>query len=168
MSTIKQLERRLETQTPWGPSELDQRTRRLREAGILPSAGRGRHAPDLCAADIATILLSLAAPLAVSAVATAKALAAIPCADGRVLLDVLTEILNDADELSRVAEIRIFKSWPRAEILRADGSVVVFEQPDARSYPGFEMVVLRASLLSLLAAPATTSGWTSWKPEAAE
>ena len=160
MATIKSFERMLKSQTPWGASELDQRARRLREAGVLPSAGRGRHAPHLTAEHGAAIILSLASITAVDAVPTAAAYAELPAADGSPLGVALENILCDPAEAAKVDRLVINKSWRRAEIVFLDGRTVVFEQPDARRFPAYELIVINGSILSCCSLPRTVGGWT--------
>lgn len=63
----RDFERRISLQLPYSASDIDQRTRRLRELSLLPDGGRGRHAPDINACDAALLFLALLADEAADA-----------------------------------------------------------------------------------------------------
>ena len=59
--TAKELERLLALRTGFGAAHLDQTTRALRAAGLLPAGRRGRGARSLDGIDAAMVLIALAA-----------------------------------------------------------------------------------------------------------
>lgn len=122
----KDLERFLAKRTTWREGDVDQRTRLLRAARMVPTGARGTNAPDISAEHAATVLLSLAvsdrAADAVAAVLTYAPLQ--PASGGRfdgfagkeTFADALTDILEDHETRYRIAEVVICKSWPMARI----------------------------------------------------
>src|SRR5438045_3744774 len=57
----REFESELSALSFWSPSEIDQCTRQLRQAGLLPIGGRGLNAPDITPEHAALILIGLAA-----------------------------------------------------------------------------------------------------------
>ena len=124
----REFERAVVAQAPqaWSASELDQRTRRLREVGLLPVAGRGLNAPDILPEHAAAILISLTANAraerAVQAVGTYAALhpvkraGAAPFADKATFGEALAAILGDPENRLGVAEVVVCRTWPEATV----------------------------------------------------
>jgi len=120
----KQLARLLLDQQPWSASEIDQRTRGLREAGLLPVGGRGLNAPDITSRHAALILISLAATnRAVQTADAARAYASMepvnpdaPFAGQTMFADALGAILNDPYLELEVSTVVICRTWQEAII----------------------------------------------------
>lgn len=109
--------------SPWRPSEIDQRTRGLRDAGMLPVGGRGLNAPDIEPQHAAAILLSLAAsdraPDAVDAARTRLEMVPVegksPAATQN-FATALAAILSDPDYKLKVKRVVVCRTWPEASI----------------------------------------------------
>lgn len=135
----KDLERFLVTLTPWSATEIDQRTRNLRVARMLPTGGgRGPNAPEVGPEQAANVLISLAvSDRAVDAVQSVVTYAPLkPATGGRwdgfggceTFADALTLILEDYGDKYGVEEVVICRTWPMAIITRKapDGEVQTF------------------------------------------
>lgn len=109
---------------PWTASEIDQRTRGLRDAGLLPVGGRGLNAPHITAQHAALILISLAATNsavetveAVPAYASMEAVGPDTLFSGQVMFaDALGGILADRYGMMEILEVFICRTWPEAKI----------------------------------------------------
>jgi hypothetical protein len=119
--TAKELERILARLTGFGTAHLDQTTRALRAAGLLPPSPRGRGATPLTGADIATILIALAgAEQPAKTPAAARAYAAMVQVGGDARSDTLAEALTraavDPARAARIQTVLVCRSWPMATI----------------------------------------------------
>jgi hypothetical protein len=115
----------------WGRSEIEQRTMRLRKAGLLPIGGRGPHAPGITAKNAATILISLAASAhaaagaqAVDTYASMRAIRPPKFARNATFGDALEAILSDPEKCLGVSEVVICRTWP--------GALIRYQDPDGR------------------------------------
>ncbi|CAO3351904.1 hypothetical protein [Azospirillum melinis] len=135
----KGLERFLVSLTPWGATEIDQRTRNLRVARMLPTGGgRGLNAPEIGPEQAATVLISLAvSDRAVDAVQSVLTYAPLKPATGgqfdgfgacETFGEALTLILEDYGAKYDVEEVVICRTWPMAIITRKapDGEIQEF------------------------------------------
>ena len=122
---VREFEHCIASITPWSVSDLDQRTRRLREHRMLPTGGRGTNAPEMAPEHAATLLIALGgAERAVDAHKAVLEYAPMVPKDtnGRDFLgsetfaEALTDILSDGALADRVEEIRICRSWEEATI----------------------------------------------------
>lgn len=119
--TAKELERILARLTGFGTAHLDQTTRALRAAGLLPPSPRGRGATPLTGADIATILIALAgAEQPAKTPAAVRAYAAMVQVGGDSSSDTLAEALTrsavDPLRAARIQTVLVCRSWPMATI----------------------------------------------------
>lgn len=119
--TAKELERILARLTGFGPAHLDQTTRALRAAGLLPPSPRGRGATPLIAADIATILIALASaeqPARTPAAVRAYASMVEVGGEGEpgTLSEALAENATDPQLAARIQTVLVCRSWPMATI----------------------------------------------------
>ncbi|MBK1839966.1 hypothetical protein JHL17_21400 [Azospirillum sp. YIM B02556] len=121
----------------WPASDLDVRTRQLRERDMLPKGGRGLHAPDIGPDHAATILIAMAsASKAVDAgvrVLDYWGLASAAIVDGlgaATFHDGLTAVLSDPALANRVDHVRVCRSWPEARI-SIQGAELVYRNPCA-------------------------------------
>lgn len=121
----KDYERFLASRTPFSVGEIDQRTRLLRAARMVPTGARGTNAPDISAEHAATVVISLAASDRVAdAVQAVLAYAPLkPASDGQfegfageTFADALTAILEDYEARYRITEVVVCRSWPMARI----------------------------------------------------
>jgi len=133
---VREFERRLQALTPWNASEIDQRTRALREIGLLAVGGRGLNAPQINPDGAAYVVLSLAVTNrpdethdAVSTYASMisagdprKAIG-----DTHVFFEALASIL-DAENKLRCTSVKICKSWPDATIEFKDQNGNIWSQ----------------------------------------
>lgn len=137
-------------------ADLEIRFRKLREMRLLPVGGRGRHAPDLDAEHVATILLAVAG----ARKATDAAYAAMHFArlreggreDGVLLPEALAEMLASAECAADVQQIVLCKSYLLAVIHCS--ALRVFALPDiCRDMPGIvDQTVIGGDLVRRLAA----------------
>ncbi len=166
---VREFEAALGSLTPWSASEIDQRTRRLRELRMLPTGGRGLNAPDLSPEHAATILIAMSAAAKATdtnhAVATYATMRPVASEHGFDFLgcqsfaEVLELILSSPETAARIARIVVYRSWPQADLiwLGADGAENVQSyRSDNAPQTGFgfgmyEAVTLTASFLSQLA-----------------
>ncbi|WP_341991848.1 hypothetical protein [Azorhizobium sp. AG788] len=100
-------------------ADLDLRFRELRKLRMLPTGGRGRHAPEIGAEHVATILIAVAGASkaidAAYAVTRFAGLGEVGSA-GETFAEALTDIL-DSEELARVVKsVRLCHSHTFAEI----------------------------------------------------
>lgn len=117
----------------WSKSDIDQRTRRLREMKMLPTGGRGLNAPAIEAKHAANILIALAAAekavethIAIITYAPMVPKSATPgkfdflgCES---FADALTKILDTPAVADRIKEISVCRSWPEATIFFDESS----------------------------------------------
>ena len=141
----KDLERFLVTLGPWGATDVDQRTRNLRVARMLPTGGgRGPNAPEITAENAATVLISLAvSDRAVDAVQSVLTYAPLQPATGmkidgyaadgfagrETFAEALTLILEDYGYKYGIEEVVVCRTWPMARITRKapDGEIQHFK-----------------------------------------
>jgi hypothetical protein len=119
--TAKELERILARLTGFGTAHLDQTTRALRAAGLLPPSPRGRGATPLTGADVATILIALAgAEQPAKTPAAVRAYAGMVKVGGDAGADTLAEAVGriavDPVQAARIQTVLICRSWPMATI----------------------------------------------------
>lgn len=109
---------------PWSASEIDQRTRGLRDAGFLPVGGRGLNAPHIMPQHAALILISLAATnRAVETADATRAYASLepvnplaPFAGQTMFADALGAILSDPYFRLKVSAVVVCRTWQEAII----------------------------------------------------
>lgn len=111
----KHFEAMLAKQAEISASEADQRMRPLREAGVLPVAGRGRHAPSINALHASYMLLSMVSRRAVDAAGVALKAAGLvaaksPLAAQTKLGVLLAYLLQNPDD-----------DWMRRLMISEDG-----------------------------------------------
>ncbi|MFO1154345.1 MAG: hypothetical protein U1E42_11895 [Rhodospirillales bacterium] len=120
--TAKELERLLALRTGFGQAHLDQTTRALRAAAILPASRRGRGARPLDGRDVALVLIALAAAeqpaKAPAAVCTYAGLRRAGDESDATLVDTLTRALAHATEAARIRTVLVCRSWPMVTITR--------------------------------------------------
>lgn len=165
---------------PWTRSALDQCTRQLREAGLLPVGGRGPHAPDIDAEHAAAILIALGATDQASGMhLVVSVYSGLEIVGGRTDFlgnrrfgETFAKILKDPEGRYRITEVRINRTWPEVEILRAGGGgelvIETYRRSDApeTGYGRAAHVecVLNGSLLSQAALditqPEESGDWT--------
>jgi hypothetical protein len=129
--TGKELERLLEAMQPHGAAQLDHLGRGLRAAGMMPLGGRGTSAPELDAQAAANMLIALAvaekppegaravlayAPMEASASGEGKSRQARPFLGCATFGEAMQTILASVDTASKVKEVLVFQTWPRALI----------------------------------------------------
>jgi len=119
----REFERSLEVMSPWRASEIDQRMRGLREAGLLPVGGRGLNAPDIEPEHAAAILVSLAATeRAADAAEAVRAYSAMLLVAGKRFGETpsfgesLAAILGDSADELKVEEVVVCRTWPEAVV----------------------------------------------------
>ncbi len=130
--TAKELERLLAARTGFRAAQLDQTTRALRASGLLAESRRGRGARPLTGADVAIILIALAAadqpakaPLAV------RMYAGLRRTDGDAatsLADALASATVDAGQAATIRTVLVCRSWPMATISRSPGVGIAEER----------------------------------------
>jgi len=127
--TLAELVRDVAYHNPeWRPSDVEQRARLLREAGLLPQGGRGRASPPVVARDVATLLVGLGSTgKAVEVVSVVEAYLALvpsgpnPFARAPNFGTALTVIFEDAQVLGLVDRVEMCRSWPEASIVFRGG-----------------------------------------------
>jgi len=154
---VKEFEREIAALTPFGATALDQRTRSLREANMLPVGAPGPNAPHLDIRHAASILVSLAAETARDAARTVMTYECL-VRQGRgggqkLFMEALWNILEDPDNRQDIAEVRINCSWPEALIVKKSGKRIVYlpRKDTAEKFCASVDLVLRASALTMLA-----------------
>lgn len=112
----------------WSPSDINQRCRLLREARLLPHAGRGRNAPRISSADAAVLVLGMAAAeKTVEIVDRTRRYLELVCVgtpNGPVsgsLPETLAAFIAEPALLDPVRRIVINRAWPSAEIAYRKG-----------------------------------------------
>ncbi len=140
--TAKELERLLAVRTGFGAAHLDQTTRALRAAGLLPASRRGRGARALDGRDVAVMLIALAA-----AEQPAKAPAAVRMyaglrragGDEATLVEALARAGTDVAEAAAIGTVLVCRSWPMATISKPAAMDTVEQRylpdPDAPAAP---------------------------------
>ncbi|MGF7177013.1 hypothetical protein [Azospirillum doebereinerae] len=153
----------------WPASDLDVRTRQLRERAMLPKGGRGLHAPDIGPDHAATILIAMAAASkAVDAGARVLdywGLASVAILDGlgaATFHEGLTAVLSDPGLAGRVDCVRVCRSWPEARI-GIQGTEHVYRNPCVPTgKPGvWEDLTFDGALIHQLAITLKTGGATA-------
>jgi hypothetical protein len=152
MATARDLERLL-AEAGFSASRLDTANRKLRDAGRLPNAGRGLHAPKISAADAAAMLLAYCGSgKAVRAGERLRKLETLPSSlGGRSLLAAIRDIVEEPVDF---AQLRVSRVRRQARIVRLDGSVELFAASTNKPPIGrFENeAVLDAQLLQAVSA----------------
>ncbi|MFO1127845.1 MAG: hypothetical protein U1E66_05335 [Rhodospirillales bacterium] len=120
--TAKELERLLALRTGFGAAHLDQTTRALRAAGLLPAGRRGRGARSLDGTDAAMLLLALAAAdqpaRAPFAARTYADLRLVGSGTPSTLVDAIAAATTDLNQAAAIRTVLICRSWPMATITR--------------------------------------------------
>lgn len=121
----RDLELLLPTLSGHTAADLDLRFRELRKMRMLPTGGRGRHAPDITAEHVATILIAVAG--STKAIEAARAvLDFAPLREveggGETFAEALTTILNDEDLAGVVGAVRLCRTLNFAEIEYENGA----------------------------------------------
>ncbi len=164
----KELERLLSTFSPFGPSELDMRSRRLRESGLLPNTGRGRGSPDLTRQQAANIIIGLGASeradLAGAAVVLYSALKPSSgekrgFAGCETVGELVTSILEDWENKWGIETLSICRSWPMVTLSLTDKPDFRYgydQAADAKkdgfsTYPIRQEMVFNAGVLTQIA-----------------
>lgn len=153
---VRDLERLL-IENGVGAAKIDVVTRRLREVGRLPKGGRGANAPEIGAPEAAAILLALAGSnKGVEADTRLEKLEQLPATEGSgelKLLEAVTELLEDAEQLARVSFIRVGRTARHAHFVLSDGQSIEFRSPDRKPRPDRFYVegVVPAGLLKRIA-----------------
>jgi hypothetical protein len=118
--TAKELERLLAARTGFGAAHLDQTIRALRAAGLLPESRRGRGARALTGADVAVVLIALAAAAqpakAPAAVRMYAGLRRVGDKSGTTLAEALACAAVDASQAATIRTVLVCRSWPMATI----------------------------------------------------
>lgn len=129
--TLAELVRDLGFYNPgWRPSDIEQRARLLREARLLPHAGRGRESPPIGPENVATLLIGLAATSrAVEVVQAVEIYSQLPPVSGGS--DPLTRapnfgaalaaVLLDRSLGTAIRDVVVCQSWPEATIRYVKG-----------------------------------------------
>jgi len=114
-------------------SDADQRAMKLRDALLTPRGGRGPHAPHLEPVHMTRLLIGLTAsetaPKAADAVIEYMTMSAIGdrwFSRAEDFETALTAVFSDIDMTLQVAEVKICRSWPEAEIILTDGRRFTF------------------------------------------
>lgn len=130
---VRDLERLL-IESGVGAAKIDAVTRRLRDAGSLPKGGRGVNAPDIGAVEAAAILLAVAGSTkgveADSRLAKIQSLPPLNDPGGRRLLEAITEVLRDPEQLARVRAIRVSRTARHAVFIYDDDPAAEFRSPE--------------------------------------
>ena len=164
----KQLETLLSDFSPFGPSELDMRSRRLRESGLLPNTGRGRGSPDLTPQHAANIIIGLGASeradLAGAAVILYSALKPSSgdkwgFAGYQTVGELVTEILEDWENKLGIETLSICRSWPMVTLSLTDkpdfrygyDQAADAEKDGFKTYPIRQEMVFNAGVLTQIA-----------------
>jgi hypothetical protein len=138
--TSKELERLVAALTHFGRAHLDQLTRALRAAGLLPASGRGRAAMPLAPIDVARYLIALGAAEQPSrSPAACELYAGLKHRGGSqnwpTLLVGMTTLLAERDLAVQLASLVICRSTPLAIISLTDGDEVRYGTDDD-THPG--------------------------------
>src|SRR5689334_1814244 len=97
----------------WSSSEIDQRTRALREIGALPIGGRGLNAPDITAEHAAMILIALASTeRAGDAREATQVYASMADESGRTFAAALTAALSDPLDKLHLERVTVCRTIP--------------------------------------------------------
>lgn len=112
----------------WSPSDINQRCRLLREARLLPHAGRGRTAPRISPADAAVLVIGMAAAeRTIGIVDTTRRYLGLVCVGSPAgpvsgsLAEAMAAFIADPALLEPVRRIVINRAWPAAEIVYRKG-----------------------------------------------
>jgi hypothetical protein len=125
MLTLAELTRDIAFFNPhWQPADIQQRTRLLREARLLPHSGRGRRALRVSPAHAATLLIGVAAAdKTVDVVEVTRRYLGLKRvggsssdADPVSFADSLAAVLADPAVASRTRRVTICRTWPEARI----------------------------------------------------
>jgi hypothetical protein len=163
----REFERDLAILAFWTRSEIDQCTRQLRQAGLLPVGGRGLNAPKITAMHASLILIGLTASHRAADIADAvEAYGSMPALtsplDGAATFgEALASILTNWVELKpkrSINSIVVCSTWPEATINltkagRRRSEMIVYGASDVE-HPGPGMradVTFSPATLSMLA-----------------
>jgi hypothetical protein len=119
-----------------GAADIDGRNRALRALDLLPTGGRGPHAPNISPEHAAYMLLGLgSASVAADAGRAAKRYASFvnPAAPkAGTLLIYLTDLLSHPDAANKIEEVRMCRTHPWVMIVAADGQRVIYRPPNEK------------------------------------
>ncbi|NJO67513.1 MAG: hypothetical protein HC826_00580 [Rhodospirillales bacterium] len=129
--TAKDVERLLAKLTGFSAARLDQTTRALRAAAVLPQSQRGRGARQLSVSDVAFYLIAVAASDQPARAAEAvRCYAPMPGQDGdsrgEPFAAAIGRALSDLTLASDIGTVLVCRSWPMATISRLSGTEVRF------------------------------------------
>lgn len=115
----------------------------LRVSGLLPKGGRGPHAPDATADQVALFTLAVAgADRIADAAKVALSLADLVDRNGVKLADVVTAAIGCSEEAATIRHIRVSPALPMAEVTyRREGQADTIERyfaPALWVSPGFK------------------------------
>lgn len=154
----KQLERDLSFFGGFGLSEMDQRSRRLRESGLLPNSGRGRGAPDLTPQHAANIIIGLGASdradLAGAAVILYSALKpstgeSFGFAGCQTAGEMVTSLLEDHEDRYDIYSLTFCRSWPKITVTLSKSRVFEFgyNTSENAAKAGFKTLAIRQEVI---------------------
>lgn len=119
---VPSLIRKLVVVANWSATDLEQKARRLREAGFLPQGGHGVNAPHARPFHAANLLLGVAGATGASSVVDALAPRLSLVSKGSaVLADVLADVLSDVGAANKVELVTVSRSHLWAKIDWRDG-----------------------------------------------
>jgi hypothetical protein len=152
----KDFERWLAENTGLLAADIDQATRYLRAAGLLPKSGHGPHAAQIGVNEVATILIAASAPKAARCADWVGVVGEMVVSDGRrdrTFRDALRRMLGDAENTDGVSQLIISGTVPQAIVTADDGSVTVFLPPeiDAVRHNLFKGLCISGGALSHIA-----------------
>lgn len=147
----KQFERAICGLSNFRPFALDERTRALRTAGLLPYGARGPHAPQISPDSAAKVLISLASEDAKNAPELVLKFWSMVEKDGNFLScsfgETLADILTDLSWKCDVSQVSLCRTFPMALITLKNGEITRFgpeDQPDS----GFGFAIWSEFVLS--------------------
>jgi hypothetical protein len=112
------------------PSDLDIRMRELRKVRMLPTGGRGPHAPSITSEHAAIILIAIKG-CAKPVDAALAVFSFVPLVDGdKSFSEALTELLEDQEAAATVDRVELNRTAIAAAIVFKDGKVRRFFRPD--------------------------------------
>jgi hypothetical protein len=117
-----------------GAADIDGRNRSLRELNLLPTGGRGPHAPQITPEHSGYMLLGLASAVASDAGEAAKRYAAFVEPKGGKLIDRLTQLLSDPDRANQIDEVRLCRTHPWVMIVTSEGKREIYRPKKNSAY----------------------------------
>lgn len=147
----------------WSSAHMDAVHRTLQAAGLVTKGGHGVNAPDCTPLEAAHLLLALVAERPADAAETVNQYQGLESTDGSgFLLGFLRHCLEAPAHAGEVETVTFFRTWPRAEVWKTDGTGITFEHPEAQPRAAYTSLTIRGSLLAALALSLlpVESGWT--------